>query len=119
MEDLTNILSDNEHWSEDQLLQYLNGTLSKDELHTIEQQIADHAFMNDAVEGLQSFAPDKKPDEYVALLNKSLLSQLAEKKHRKPNRKINNLHSGIVAVIIILLLCMLGFIVIKLASHAH
>ena len=119
MEDLTNILYGDEQWSDEQLLKYLEGNLSKEELHAVEKQIADSSFIHDAVEGLQSFSPGKKPDEYVAQLNKHLQSQLAEKKQRRQKRKINNLNSGIIAVIIILLLCILGYVVIRLAIHGH
>lgn len=114
MEDLSNILQDDDELNEEELRKYLSGNLDNEELHAVEKQMAGSYFVNDAVEGLQSFSSQKKLNEYVSQLNKSLNQQLDIKKQRKEKRKITDMPWIIVAVITILLLCVLAFVVIKM-----
>jgi len=58
--DLLNILSNsNKDIDNQQLMDYLSGHLSPEQLHEVERSMADSEFMNDAVEGLQNI-PNKK-----------------------------------------------------------
>ncbi len=111
MDDVTNILSDDE-LNDDQLMNYLKGKLSDEELHAIEKQMAGSEFVNDAVEGLQSFSADKKLNEYVQQLNKNLHEHINQKKQRKEKRKQKDFQWIIFAVIIILLLCILAYVIV-------
>jgi len=123
MEDLTNILSSEDEFTEEQLLNYLQGNLTGEDAHLVEKQMADSDFVNDAVEGLQAIKSPRKLDEYVSQLNKKLQTQLEAKKQRKEKREIKHLGWIILAVIIILVLCILGYVVIHMAKehelHKH
>jgi hypothetical protein len=114
MDDLTNILQDDDELNEEQLKKYLSGNISDEERQEVEKKMADSPFMNDALEGLQKFSSDKKLDDYVDHLNKDLHQYLEGKKEIKEKRKIKELSWIIIAVVIILLLCLLGYIVIRM-----
>ncbi len=111
----TSIMTDNndikqEHeWSDEQLLKYLQDGLSADEQHAIESKMADSPFMNDAVEGLQQMKDKRDIKDYVQQLNDQLHKQTAAKQKRKNKRKFKQQDWIMMAVIILLLLCMLGF----------
>jgi hypothetical protein len=52
--DLKNILSNsNKDIDNQQLMDYLSNQLSESKMHEVERSMADDAFINDAVEGLQ------------------------------------------------------------------
>lgn len=112
MRDVNDILSNNEELNDEQLMNYLNGNLSGSDLHDVEKQMADDAFVNDAVEGLQQFSSGKKLDEYVQQLNTQLQKQIAAPKERKEKRRLKDLPWIIQAVVIILLLCLMAYVVI-------
>ena len=71
--DLKNILSNlNKDIEQEKLLDYLNKNLSAAEAHEVEKQMADDAFMNDAVEGLEQFKNKKNLTLLVEQLKKIL-----------------------------------------------
>ncbi|MGI8952151.1 MAG: hypothetical protein ACR2FN_11270 [Chitinophagaceae bacterium] len=113
MADVTDILNDDEI-NQEQLMNYLKGKLSAQELHEVEKQMADSDFVNDAVEGLQTFSSNKKLDEYAKQLNKNLHDYINQKRQVKEKRKIKNLQWIILAVIIILLLCIFAYLIVSL-----
>src|SRR5689334_2921317 len=115
MEDLTNILKNNDdELNEDKLKKYLSGNISDEERHEIEKQMADSDFINDAVEGLETVENKQKLDEYVNHVNKDLHQYISGKKKIKEKRKIKDLSWIIIAVIVILLLCILGYVIIRM-----
>ena len=114
MEDLSNIWTIDDELNEEQLLNYLQGNAPGDEAHSIEKQMADDAFVNDAIEGLQSFKSTRSLNEYVGNLNKKLQKKLDAKKQKKEKREIKHMGWVILAVIIILVLCVLGYVVIHM-----
>jgi hypothetical protein len=75
-------------------------------------------FVNDALEGLQRFNDKEKLDQYVNDLNKNLHQQLAARKQRKQKRKFKDDPWLLLTIIIILALCILGYIVIHLHNKA-
>lgn len=117
MEDLTNIWNADDEINEEQLLNYIKGESPEDEQYAVEKQMTGSDFVNEAIEGLQQFEYAGKLDEYVYQLNKKLHQHLASHKQQKEKRKIKDLSWIIVAVIIILLLCVLGYLVIKMKSQ--
>lgn len=117
MEDLTNILSSEDEFTEEQLLSYLKGEATGDDAHLVERQMAESDFMNDAIEGLQAIKSPRKLDEYVSQLNNKLQQQLEVKKQRKDKREIKHLSWIILAVILILVLCILAYVVIHMARE--
>ncbi len=114
MANINDILSTNhnDEFTDEQLLNYLSGKLTGEDLQHLEEHIKDDAFMKDAVDGLQQFSSDAKLDQYVKNLNKNLQQQLATKKQRKWKRRLENPSWITMATIIILVLCVLAYAVI-------
>jgi hypothetical protein len=112
MEDITNIWTSEDDLNEEQLMQYIQGKATGNDAHAVERQMAESDFVNDAVEGLKNFESPKKLDGYVAQLNKKLQKQLGIKKQLKEKREIKHLSWIIFAVILILVLCVLGYVII-------
>lgn len=119
MSDLSNILQNDDGLNEAQLKKYLSGETNAEELHAVEKTIAEDAFVNDAVEGLQAFSSEAKMNDYVAQLNKKLHQQLEVPKERKEKRRIKDLSWVIVAVIIILLCCIVAVWIIRLQRERN
>jgi CHASE3 domain sensor protein len=111
MEDLINIWNADDELNEDELMNYIKKKSSAGEEHNIEKKMADSPFVNDAVEGLQNFSSTEKANAYVQQLNDDLRKHLHTKKYRKKNT-ISNLSWEIVTVIIVILLCILGYVII-------
>jgi anti-sigma factor RsiW len=112
--DLKDILSNsNKDIDNQQLMDYLSNQLNKAESHEIEKQMADDAFMNDAVEGLQKIENKKDMQAYVEQLNDELHNQLAKNKIRKEKRKLKEQPFTYVTIIIILILVIVSFLVLR------
>jgi len=69
--------------------------------------------MNDAVEGLQNMRASQL-DEYVKDLNKNLHKQLLERKEHKQDKSVKGMSLILFAVVLILLLCILGYVVLNM-----
>jgi ABC-type transport system involved in cytochrome bd biosynthesis fused ATPase/permease subunit len=106
------LANDADDLNEDELLKYLEGRLSGEQLHAFEKKMVDSSFINDAVEGLEDFRSKERLQEYVQQLNKNLQQQLQAKKQKKEKRKIKDMPWILLAVVLILLLCMLGYAVL-------
>ncbi len=121
MADLSDILQDNEeHLNEDELMSYLQGSLSEDDKHAFEKKIETSGFVNDAIDGLKTIRNKQNINDYVHQLNKNLEKQLALKKQRKEKRRIKYLSWAILTALVILIfasLVMLSFIFIKTRKH--
>ena len=111
MADANDILLNNE-MPEEQLMNYLEGKLSGEELEQMEKRIEDDAFVKDALEGLQQFSSNKKLDQYVRTLNQNLHQQLTAKKQKRWQRRLSSPAWLMMATIIILVLCMLAYVVV-------
>lgn len=116
MSDLKNILNNGPELNEDALKRYLNGTASEEERFEIENQMADEAFLNDAVEGLQNFKDPQLMDHYVNQINKEIQVQTSKKKRRRIKRHIEDQNWTLISVILIIVLCILGYFVIHLST---
>jgi len=114
MSDLKNILNLGPDINEDALKRYLNGTASEEERFAIENQMADEAFMNDAVEGLQNFNDPALMDQYVNAINKEIQVQTSKKKDAEKTYRRSNW--TLISVILIIVLCILGYFVIHLST---
>jgi len=115
MSDLHNILSHQPEPDEEALKKYLEGTATPEERFAIEQQMADEDFMNDAVEGLQSFKDRQLMQEYVQQINVQVQKQTTRKRQRRFRRGVDDQNWTVIAIILILTLCMLGYAVIHLS----
>lgn len=112
MADLKDILNDDDHIENDDLLRYIQGKLSPEEQHRVEKQMAGSPFVDDAMEGLQSFAGKKNIQTYVDELNRKLQQQVANKKQRKEKRRFKDQPWITMAVATILALALLAYLVI-------
>ena len=111
--DLLNILSNsNKDIDNQKLMDYLSGKLSDQEKHEVEMWMVDNDFENEAMEGLQQMAANKKLDGYVDQLNKELHQYIKQKKDRREKRKIANGFWTYIAIVIILLVIILAYVVI-------
>lgn len=111
MADANNILPNNDA-PDEQMMNYLQGNLSDEEMQKVQKQIGDDAFVKDALDGLQQFSSNKKLNEYVASLNQNLQQQLAIKKQKQEKRKLIHPSWIVMATVLILLLCVLAYVVI-------
>ena len=106
------ILHSEEELSDEQLMNYLKGYLSREDAHDVEEQMIDDSFVNDAIEGLQQFSSNKKLDDYVRQLNHHLHEQIGAQKQRSEKRRLKDMPWIVQAIVIVLLLCMLAYVVV-------
>jgi hypothetical protein len=113
MEDLNNLLSAEEEFNEDELMNYLKENLSAEDAHRVEKQMADSSLVNDGVEGLHQFSSAEKINNYVQHINMDLQQKLASKK--RPQKKgIQNLSWEYITVIVVIVLCLLAYAIIEM-----
>ena len=63
MDDLNNIFSEENILNDEQLKKYALQQSSPEEQYSVEKQINDSSFVNDATEGLQQFSSAKKNEQ--------------------------------------------------------
>jgi hypothetical protein len=119
MSDLHNILDQGPEPNEEVLKRYLEGTATAEERFAIENQMADEAFMNDAIEGLQNFKSPHQMNDYVNQINKELHKQTHKKKRHRLKRHMEDQNWTLISVILIIILCILGYFVIHLSEQHH
>ena len=111
--DLKDILSNsNKDIDNQQLLAYLSDQLSKSNMHEVEKTMADDAFMNDAIEGLQQIDSKKNIPIHLEELQAGLQKQLAKNAKRKKRRWQDNPQVYLITIVLIVLL-LICFVVIK------
>ncbi|HEX5154661.1 MAG TPA: hypothetical protein VFW07_24610 [Parafilimonas sp.] len=113
MEDLTNIWNADDELNEEELLNYVSGKSGAEDTHAIERTMVGSSFVNDGVEGLQKFSSAQKINAYVQQINEDLQHKLSDKKIRK-KRNINIQSWEIIALIIVVLLCILGYVIVEM-----
>lgn len=118
--DLLNILTNsNKDIDNQQLMDYLSGKLSGEDLHELERSMAGDEFLNDAVEGLQQVKNPRNMQAYVEELNAAMQKSLEKKKNRR-QRLRNRLKDDpwtILAVIVVIALCIAAYVVIRQILH--
>lgn len=119
MADLNDILNENDEFNPEELIKYLQGKSSEEERFVIEKQMADDAFVNDAVEGLQNFKDPVQVNRYVEQLNQQLHTYTSQKLARKNKRKLKDQNWLIIAILGILLLCVGGYLLIHFYMIQH
>lgn len=115
--DLLNILSNsNKDIDNQQLMDYLSGKLSGEELHDLERSMADNEFLNDAVEGLQQIqrSGNKKDiQSYVDELNATMQKSLSQKKQRRLKRRLKEEPWAMIAIVVVITLCIIAYVIIR------
>ncbi|GGH60679.1 anti-sigma factor RsiW [Filimonas zeae] len=118
MRNFEDILADeHDDLNDEELLKYLEGQLDAAQQHEVEKKMADSAFVDDALEGLAAYQSKEKLKLQVQQLNKNLHKQLDARKQKKEKRKIKEMPWVVTAVIVILLLCLLGYLVLHVFHH--
>lgn len=118
--DLLNILTNsNKDIDNQQLMDYLSGELTGEALHAVERSMADNAFLNDAVEGLQQLDDRKNIQAYVDDLNANLQKSMAKKKRRRLKRQLKESPWTYLAIGMVILFCLLAYWVIRILLHKN
>lgn len=97
---------------EDKLLAYLEGKLPPEEQHEIERWLHEEGMESDAIDGLQGL-PASETKRLVHDINKELKKTLHKSK-RKYKNPIKNNYWALVAIVIILLVVLAGYVVFLL-----
>ncbi len=108
------ILPNQQSPSEDELIQYLQENLSPEEMHEIEMQMADSAFVNDAIEGLQAFQDKENIAKITQEINTELIKKTSKKKKRKGLKSYQQQDWIQLIAIIIILICLLSYFMVQL-----
>jgi hypothetical protein len=112
--DLLNILANsNKDIDNQQLMDYLSGNLSGEPLHDVERSMADNAFLNDAVEGLQQLNNRKDLQVYVDELNAALQKSVAKKRQRRLNRRLKEDPWTYLTIALVIFLCLVAYWIVR------
>jgi hypothetical protein len=95
-------------------MDYLSGKLSEEEKQHFEQMAAGSALLNDALEGLQKLSDQKKLQIYVDQLNKELHQHIQKSSKRLKRERIKEYPWIYLAIGLILLFSILGYLVIRM-----
>lgn len=118
MSDLKDIWSPEEELDNEALKRYLQGKASEEERYAVEKQMAGSDFVNDAVEGLQQFSSTREAQHLAEQLNRQLRKETSATQLKKRRRGIKDQPWTIIAIISILVLCILGFLVIRMITNS-
>lgn len=111
---LKNILSEtNKKMSQEELLEYLKNDSSADEKYEVEKLMNDDPFTSDAMDGLQEFKDQQALPNIVNQLNNDLNREIKKKKRRKKNPFSPTASWIYFAILLILLICIIGYLLIK------
>lgn len=113
MDELNNIWNADDELNEEQLLNYIRNSATPDAAHDMEEKMAASSLVNDGVEGLQQFSSNEKINAYVQQINNDLHQHLSVKKTKK-HRGIQHLSWEIIALIVVIILCLIGFAIIRM-----
>lgn len=116
MDDLTSIFFDDE-LTEDQLRDYLDGKLSGNELLAVEKIMNESSFSREAMEGLKNISSPKRLDQMVQQLNENMHAHLSKTKERRRKRMLPNLYWAVLAILIIIAVCFLGYWLIYMKTR--
>lgn len=111
MKDRTNI-GQHGRVPEDKLMAYLQGKLSADEQREIEALLAEEGMDSDAMDGLNELSVNETK-QLTVKLNYKLQHDLKTKKYRNKRLFADNKWAWM-AVVIVLMLCLLGYCVIRM-----
>ena len=95
------------------LLLYLQGKLSDDKKHELEQKLVDSEFANDALDGLREIRDQQQIQFMVDMLNRDLKKKTEKKRMRREKMKLKDQSWIYISLIILLLLIILSYVVIR------
>ena len=95
---------------------HLRNLMGEIELKRFRQQLPEE-FLSDATEGLHQFKDAKQLESVLKKLNGQMHRQLGHKKLQKQKRKISDISWTYWAIVIILLLCITGYLIVQMLMH--
>lgn len=114
MDEWKNILpADSKSLTDDDLLKYLDGTLTEEEKKEVEIKVAG-SFESDAVEGLKQIKGKDRIQAHISQINQKLPQILRQKRYRVEKKKLKNIQLTILTIIILLFLCIVTYAVIRM-----
>lgn len=104
---------------EQMLMNYLEGNLTPEQQHKVEEAMMDSPFLEEAIDGLSIVSNKQRAAVILDELNKEITLKTKSKKSRiRYNQLIPNIQTlTISATIIVLLLVILGFVLYKMWPH--
>lgn len=99
------------------LLEYLQGHLSAEKQHELEEQMLNDEFAADALEGLQNIKDQKKIRLLVEQLNNDLEKKTQKKNAFRRKLELRLEPSIIVAVVVVLLLLVTSYFILHKMLH--
>lgn len=116
-ENLKDILTNlNPEVDQETLLKYLQGKLSTEEQHEVEKSLVDDPFETDALEGLSAMENKQQITAMVAQLNRDLKKKTSRRKKWKLDRVVRLESWLLLAIVLILLLSVIGYLIIHQLS---
>lgn len=100
--------------TDEQLMAYMEGRLSAEELRVVEELMSEDSAEADAIEGLQMMHP-AETKRTVAELHRKLHTEIL-RNNPKRKAKFSEDYWGWIAIVVILLLIVVGYVVIRIAS---
>ena len=117
-ENLKDILSGlSKDIDQQKLLEYLQGQLSPDQQHDLEEQILKDDFAADALEGLDAIKDKQKIQALVEQLNKDLEKKTAKKRAFRRKLQLRLDSTTVIAIVTILLLIVLSYFILHRLLH--
>jgi hypothetical protein len=95
------------------LLLYLQGKLSDEQQHAVEEKMMENEFTADAFEGLLSMKDQHRIQHLVDQLNEDLRKKTNKKAAFREKLKLKQEPWTLVAIVLVLLCIIMGYIVIK------
>ena len=112
-ENLKDILSNlSTEIDQETLLLYLQGKLSAEQQHEVEEKMVDNEFAADAIDGLQNFKDQQKIQLIVDGLNRDLKNRTNKKKAFRDKLRLKNDPWMPIAILLFLLLVILCYFVV-------
>ncbi len=99
---------------DEKLMAYLEGKLSPEEQHEVEEWLSGEGMESDALEGLQALAPEETK-KAVGKINYDLRKELGSRNKRRTKHIKDNKWSWL-AIVIVLMLAIVCYIAIKVAT---
>lgn len=100
--------------TDEQLIAYMEGKLGPEELRIVEELLSEQTAEADAIEGLQMMHP-AETKRSVAELHRKLHTELLRNNPKRKSKFAED-YWGWIAVIVVLLLIVVGYIVVRIAS---
>jgi hypothetical protein len=116
MNEESNNMNHPENKLPDSLDDHLRTMMAEKDLDRFREQLPTE-FLSDAFEGLSQLNDTKQLDAVLQNLNQQMHRQLTHKKVHKRKRTVGDLSWSYWAIIIILLLCIVGFVIVRMLMH--